>query len=534
MECLLEDRTGQLWIGTWRGGVSRYDGERFVTYTTEDGLADNTVYALLEDRDGQLWIGTIGGVSRYDGERFVTYTTKDGLAGNWVECLLEDRTGQLWIGAHGGVSRWDGFVFQTLLRRDGLINNKIQRIFQDRQDDIWIATWKGLVRYRPPRTSPPVHIRKVIADRDYGSVEEIRVPSSQKFITFEFLGISYRTRANQMVYVYQLEGYDANWRQTRERRVSYTDLPWREYVFQVKAVDRDLNYSEKPAQVFVTVHPPYGQLGLIGGLGVSLMVLVAVSGYALKKRRDLFVEMEEELRTAHDLQMGLMPTEPPQIEGLDTAGRCLPANHVGGDFFQYFAQNGKLAVCLADVTGHAMEAAVPVMMFSGVLETEMRHSRSLEQLFASLNSTLTGKLPGRTFVCFTMGEIELSTHSLHLANGGGCPSPYHYRASTGEMIELEVVAYPLGVRADTRYSTIETQLEPGDYVVFCSDGITEMNDPSGEIFGFERTTETIRQACAEDLSAEALIDQLIGTVKEFAGGASQGDDMTVVVLKVKA
>ncbi|MBT4500315.1 MAG: hypothetical protein HOC74_21490, partial [Gemmatimonadetes bacterium] len=73
---LLEDREGQLWIGT-EGGVSRYDGERFVTYTTQDGLPNNRVVSLLEDQEGQLWIGTEGGVSRYDGERFVTYTTQD-------------------------------------------------------------------------------------------------------------------------------------------------------------------------------------------------------------------------------------------------------------------------------------------------------------------------------------------------------------------------------------------------------------------------------------------------------------------------
>ena len=73
--------------------------------------------------------------------------------------------------------------------------------------------------------------------------------------------------------------------------------------------------------------------------------------------------------TAHDLQMGLMPTEPPQIEGFDITGRCIPANHVGDDFFQYFQYCGKLSLYLADVTGHAIEAVLPVMMFSGVLNS---------------------------------------------------------------------------------------------------------------------------------------------------------------------
>ena len=102
------------------------------------------------------------------------------------------------------------------------------------------------------------------------------------------------------------------------------------------------------------------------------------------------------------------------------------------------------------------------------------------------------------------------------------------------MNELQVDAYPLGVRADTVYSTIKVQLEPGDRIVFYSDGIAEAASGQEEIFGFEQTAETIRQGCAEGLSAEALIDRLIGVVKDFAGDAPQGDDMTIVVLKVEA
>ena len=62
-------------------------------------------------------------------------------------------------------------------------------------------------------------------------------------------------------------------------------------------------------------------------------------------------ELEEELETAHEMQMRLMPKEEPEIEGIELSGRCLSANHVGGDFFQYFVRDGKPSVCLADVTG---------------------------------------------------------------------------------------------------------------------------------------------------------------------------------------
>ena len=537
--CLAEDRAGNMWFGTPEG-VSRYDGKTFTSFTRADGMGFDFACSISEDQKGNMWFGSPRGtVARYDGSRFETFTVGDGLKPGIVGAIFADRRGHIWFGNASGIVRYDGLVFQDLHHRDGLVADTVQDIIQDRDGNFWISTDGGVTRYTPSTIPPAIRIKEVIADRSYDSVQELALPSSQHLIQFIFQGRSFSTPPDRMVYVHRLLGYEDEWQPTRQTEVRYTDLPSGDYVFEVRAVDRDLNYSE-PVAVRLTIHPPYRQLTLIGVLCVALVGFVLASGYGIKRRRDLrqaeqllMQEMEEELQTAHDLQMGLMPTEPPRIEGLDIAGRCLPANHVGGDFFQYFAQDGKLAVCLADVTGHAMEAAVPVMMFTGILESEIGHRKTLEDLFSSLNRILNHKLPGRTFVCFTMGEIDLSTHTFHLANSGGCPSPYHYCASTGEVIELEAVAYPLGVRADTHYSTIETQLEPGDYVVFCSDGITEMGDPSGEIFGFGRTAETIHQACAEDLSAEALIDRLIGTVKDFAGDEPQGDDMTVVVLKVE-
>jgi serine phosphatase RsbU (regulator of sigma subunit) len=249
-------------------------------------------------------------------------------------------------------------------------------------------------------------------------------------------------------------------------------------------------------------------------------------------QKNLIDELEEELHTAQSLQMGLMPTESPQIEGLDIMGRCIPANHVGGDFFQYFQQDGKLSVCMADVTGHAMEAAVPVMMFSGVLNTEMWYNHSVELLFAKLNRTMHQSLDKRTYVCFTMIELDLAQRTLQFSNSG-CPYPYHYHASTGAVTELQVDAYPLGVRAETVYTAIETGMEKGDYIVFCSDGIIEAANSDEETFGFEQAAETIREGCKESLSAEALIDRLIGAVQAFAGSVAQGDDMTCVVLRVE-
>ena len=545
----LQDRQGNFWfVGSW--GATRYDGQGFVRYSAADGLPASTLWAVFEDSRGQLYIGGSGGLSRYDGEAFTPIETPGGtlLKGGSEIGLIEDRRGQLWMGIYGiGVVRYDGRVFQPLSRRDGLLDDGVHDIIEDRNGDMWIASDGGVARYTPYQRSPGIRLTEIVADHSYSPDAAIAFTTQQDFVRFAFQGRSLLTDPDQMAYVYRLRGYDSDWLSAYSNQVEYRDLPAGDYVFEVKAVDRDLNYSPEPAAVQLRVRPPYGQIALLGGLGLALLGLALTSTQVVRRRRQLLREqrarlqaqealnreLEQELQTARELQMSLMPTESPQIAGLDIAGHCQTVNHVGGDFFQYFEQNGKLSICLADVTGHAMEAAVPVMMFSGVLKTEMRHGVAVDQLFGNLNNTMHDALDSRTFVCFTMGELDMTTRTMRLANGG-CPYPYHYRAATGEMTELEVHAFPLGVRAGATYPVVEAALVPGDYIVFCSDGIIEVANPAGDIFGFEQTAATIRAGCAEGLCAEALIDRLVGAVQAFAGDEPQHDDMTVVVLRVEA
>ena len=285
---ILEDRRGHLWFGTGGGGVVRFDGDTFRIFTTEDGLASNTVLTILEDRHGHLWFGTwASGVSRFDGEAFTTFTTEDGLADNMVRSMFEDGQGHLLFGTYGGgVSRFDGQVFQTLSWKDGLVHNSVKGILQDRHGDLWLATEGGVVRYRSHYMPPTIHITDVISDRRYGAIAEINLPVSQSLLGIEFQGNSLTTRPDQMVYVYRLEGYDADWQQMRTNRVEYTDLSIGDYIFQVKAVDRDLNYSE-PVAIEVQVHLPYGRLGLWSALTIALLLVVWQTTRVIRRDRRL-------------------------------------------------------------------------------------------------------------------------------------------------------------------------------------------------------------------------------------------------------
>ncbi len=102
------DKSGTKWFGTWGGGLSRFNGKKWINYTTQDGLAGNTINALALDPDGILWIATNNGVSRFDGESFKTFRTMDGLLSNSVFAVSVEADGTKWFGTYGGVSRYTG------------------------------------------------------------------------------------------------------------------------------------------------------------------------------------------------------------------------------------------------------------------------------------------------------------------------------------------------------------------------------------------------------------------------------------------
>jgi len=138
---IYEDKAGNIWFGTDGGGVRKYDGTSFTTYTDKDGLAYNNVRTILEDKAGNMWFGTWGGgASRYDGTTFTNYTAKDGLASNNIWTMYEDNAGSLWFGTLGsGASRYDGQAFTTFTENKGLTNNYIQSILQDKKGNLWFG-----------------------------------------------------------------------------------------------------------------------------------------------------------------------------------------------------------------------------------------------------------------------------------------------------------------------------------------------------------------------------------------------------------
>ncbi len=143
-----ETKAGELWFATFGGGISRWDGRRFVNLTTADGLVNNATWRLAEDRSGAFWFGTIGfGVSRWDGKSFQTFTEKDGLPStNQIARIFTDREGLVWFATTKGAASWDGHQFVNYATTNGLPDNNVNSIYQTRNGALWFGTSGGVAR----------------------------------------------------------------------------------------------------------------------------------------------------------------------------------------------------------------------------------------------------------------------------------------------------------------------------------------------------------------------------------------------------
>ena len=235
-------------------GFARWHPEEGLTwYGIEVGLIDNHVSDLLLDRHGNLWIATLGGISCFDGRSFRTFTIKDGLPSNRIHCLFEDARGHLWFGTDRGVVHYDGRLFQTIKSPH---IGPVCRIFEDRDGTFWLGTTVGsIIRYRPQQNPPLIRLIQVITDQVYENVEDVCSSTAGQPVVFEYKGLSFSVHPHNMLYEYRLQGYDSDWGPaTRALQACYQNLPPGNYTFQVRAIDRDLNYSE-PAQAQLAVKP---------------------------------------------------------------------------------------------------------------------------------------------------------------------------------------------------------------------------------------------------------------------------------------
>jgi len=142
-----EDRDGNVWLGSWGGGVSKYDGKTFTNYSVQHGLVHTDVSSTNHSIDGYIWLGTWGGLSRFDGTQFVNFTTKHGLGDNMIYKVISDRLGNLFIATIlQGFSIYEGAGIEWFLAEDGFLEYQPSSLSCDYNGNVWYGSRGGGLR----------------------------------------------------------------------------------------------------------------------------------------------------------------------------------------------------------------------------------------------------------------------------------------------------------------------------------------------------------------------------------------------------
>jgi serine phosphatase RsbU (regulator of sigma subunit) len=253
--------------------------------------------------------------------------------------------------------------------------------------------------------------------------------------------------------------------------------------------------------------------------------------------REQRVKLERDMAVARTIQTDVLPKSLPQVEGYQIAAYSLPAEQTGGDIYDVVEvatldradQAPAILVLLADAAGHGIGPALSVTQVRSMFRMGVRLHAGLDDVFSQINHQLCQDLANGRFVTAFVGLLDTAQHQIEYHSAGQGPL-LCFRRARGEFEWLDTTMLPLGINEDPMSGGLRRlALECGDVLVLLTDGFYECVNASGELLGENRIVEVIRQN--HDGSAADLLNQILFTTRDFAGGAEQRDDMTAVVIR---
>jgi len=248
---------------------------------------------------------------------------------------------------------------------------------------------------------------------------------------------------------------------------------------------------------------------------------------ALKKAilHDRVESMSNELRLAKRIQQHLLPKVIPTIPGFEFAGRLIPAEEIGGDYWsvKYKETEGIVTLKLADITGHGVAAATLVAAVKFISGGYYQGASSAAEVMQKTNRVLTLETPHEILVTMVYGWLRPAEYEIALVNAGHSPA---FICSNNLCYDIPTTGPVLGVKEDATYSEEHYKLRKGDIIFFGSDGITDAGIT--EPFGVTRLKETLIDNAS--LSADKIADKVVEAVTSFA--KQPHDDISLLVVKV--
>jgi sigma-B regulation protein RsbU (phosphoserine phosphatase) len=238
--------------------------------------------------------------------------------------------------------------------------------------------------------------------------------------------------------------------------------------------------------------------------------------------------LEEDLAMARKVQFRLMPQSVPDPLHAELAARFVPARTIGGDLYDFLDYgDGRTAIVLGDVSGKAAAAALYAALVSGIMRSLAAQKPTPAQMLTLLNEQLQERKLDAQYVTMLFAIWNDNDRTLQVANAGAC-QPLFCRAKGVEAIQATGI--PLGMFPDVEYEEFTLSTQPGDMLVFYSDGMIDAENDRDEMFDLDRLTAVLEKH--RHCSASTMVSNILKEVSDFQGGVEHFDDETVIALRV--
>lgn len=237
-----------------------------------------------------------------------------------------------------------------------------------------------------------------------------------------------------------------------------------------------------------------------------------------------------EINIAQRIQASLLPSSPITADDFEISGYCLPANNVGGDYYDYFFRDDNhLDIVIADVSGHSIGSGLFMVETRSAIRIQNQPTVTPGETMSALNNFLFNDLDKADyFITLFYMQVDVAGQHLRYTNAGH-PPPLLFNHLSGELTELDADGLILGIRANVVFEEKLIKLRAGDVILFYTDGLLEAENPDQEFFQLERI-KTIFRETAHD-SPQAIIQAIFTGLQAFCERSSFEDDISLMVFK---
>jgi ligand-binding sensor domain-containing protein len=552
-----------IWIGTADAGLLRFDTKTLEAKSyreTDKGsqISHDGISIIHQDASGTLWLGTTGGgLKRFDPttQAYETFTSENGLPNDTVDGILEDPDGKLWISTNGGgIAIFDPKTRQisSLRRKDGLIGDEfvLGSYMKLPSGEMLFGGVLGFNAFFPNEIRlddfvPPVTLtsfeilgQKAQIDRPIWTLPPLSLRHADSMISFEFAALSYASPSSNR-FSYMLEGFDEKWINpaSDEFRAKYTNLDGGNYKLRVRASNRHGKWNEQGVALNIHVDPaPWRSWWAYCLYGLVLVgAALSYARYQSKRIDDLkkanrLAAAERELDLTGAIQTGCLPKGNRfDSKGIEVYGFYRPAERCSGDWWWYEAASaGAHFILVGDVTGHGAGPAMVTAAVATAFRQNMRLPIPMAERLLRLNEEVRTVGQGRLHMTMSAVEFDELSGEYTLHSAGGLPAlALDMDGSHPKLVMCP--GSPLGTDPFEAHMVRGRLKAPGSRLLVLTDGLVEQPRPDGKPFGMRAVTRLFAQS--RDKPLEQAVRELVDGVDAARKDTVQEDDWTVAMFE---